>query len=278
MNILNPQTDCLIVGFDSAWTDRPQAPGAIAALGFDTLGKVIFFEPELKSFDGAVEWIGEQRKNYQLCLIAIDQPTIVPNLIGSRMADRVAGSVVSFIGGGVQPANRSKRGMFDDDAPIWRFLDRLHGHSKSIHQSRIEHQGLFVIEVFPALSLPALNSDFYKRLGAPKYNPANRKKFKLKQWKAVLNTVRNTSDKLDLTQVVSWAKTFLQIEEPKKHHQDKLDAVICALIGFIWRACDPKHSIAIGGEMDGYMIAVATDDTRMRLISAAQKLNVTITK
>lgn len=42
-----------------------------------------------------------------------------------RAAERVAASVVSWIGGGVEPANRSKIGMFDDDAPIWKFLERL---------------------------------------------------------------------------------------------------------------------------------------------------------
>ena len=31
MNIATPQTDTIIVGFDSAWTDAPKAPGAICA-------------------------------------------------------------------------------------------------------------------------------------------------------------------------------------------------------------------------------------------------------
>jgi hypothetical protein len=58
-------------------------------------------------------------------VVALDQPTIVPNVSGSRPVDKVAGSLVSWIGGGVQPANRSKAGMFDDAAPIWRFLEHL---------------------------------------------------------------------------------------------------------------------------------------------------------
>ena len=276
MKILNPQKNCLIVGFDSAWTDNPKSPGAISALGFNALGEVNFFEPGLKSFDGAFEWIERQRKDYKLCLIAIDQPTIVPNLTGSRMADRVAGSVVSFIGGGVQPANRSKVGMFDDDAPIWKFLDRLDGHSTSIYQSRIAESGIYVIEVFPALSLPALNPNFNKRSGAPKYNPANRKKFKPEHWKEVLNTVRQVSDTFSLSQLVAWVDNFEKVQEPKKHHQDMLDSIICVLIGLLWRAGQENDSIVIGDEREGYIIAASSNETRERLTIAGQKLGVTV--
>jgi predicted RNase H-like nuclease len=48
-----------------------------------------------------------------VCVVTIDQPTMVPNPGGMRPVDKVAASLISWLGGGVQPANRSKKGMFD---------------------------------------------------------------------------------------------------------------------------------------------------------------------
>jgi len=105
-----------------------------------------------------------------------------------RPVDRVAASLVSYIGGGVQPANRSKELLFGDAAPFWRFKDGLNAR-ECPEESRNSHRGLFLIEVFPALALPALNPAFYGRLRGPKYNPANRR-FRLQDWQLVAQTVR----------------------------------------------------------------------------------------
>jgi predicted RNase H-like nuclease len=85
-----------------------------------------------------------------LTLVAIDQPTIVPNQSGMRPAERVAASAISWLGGGVQPANRSRIGMFDDGAPIWRFLTNL-GALENPERTRSADDGLYIMEVFPAL-------------------------------------------------------------------------------------------------------------------------------
>jgi len=45
------------------------------------------------------------------------------------------------MGGGVQPANRTKRGIFDDDAPFWRFKASL-GAQEDPELSRTTEGGL----------------------------------------------------------------------------------------------------------------------------------------
>jgi predicted RNase H-like nuclease len=165
-----------IIGFDSAWTDNSKAPGAICALVIASDGGVRFKPPCHVSFDQALAFIDAERCACDTCLVAIDQPTIVPNESGSRPADKVAASLVSFIGGGVQPANRSKKEMFGDDAPIWRFLKRL-GATEDPELSRTADRGLFIIEVFPALALAAFETRFSGRMKAPKYNPGNKGSF-----------------------------------------------------------------------------------------------------
>lgn len=105
-----------IIGFDSAWTDNPKKPGAV-------------------------------------CVIRLDQPTIVPNLTGSRPVDKVTGSLISWVGCGVQPASRAKKGMFDDAAPIWRFKSAL-GASDDPEEARVSR--CFAEHVAAGNHLPAM--------------------------------------------------------------------------------------------------------------------------
>src|SRR5437588_7702195 len=111
------------IGFDSAWTDRNK--GAICAVGIEDRRFVRFDEPRLVFFDEAVRFIQQVRSKNGVTMVALDQPTVVPNLTGTRAVDKVAASLISWLGGGVQPANRGKSGMFCDSSPIWRFLAEL---------------------------------------------------------------------------------------------------------------------------------------------------------
>jgi predicted RNase H-like nuclease len=270
-------TTC-IIGFDSAWTDNIKAPGAVCSLVIAKDGTVNFKPPRLASFDQAFEFIEAERRACDICLVALDQPTIVPNATGSRPVDRVAASVISFIGGGVQPANRSKKNMFDDGAPIWRFLTRLSA-KEDPELSRTAESGLFIIEVFPALALPALEAKFNGRHKAPKYNPANRKKFRRSDWFDVIETVARYAGDVGIKEVQAWAQEMKREttdRPPRKADQDRLDAVLCGLIGYHWRAKTRQDSIMIGDLTSGYMIAPADAVTKARLNAAATKCGVPV--
>ena len=149
------------VGFDSAWTDNPTSPGAICSIDYDGKRFGGFREPALVRFSQALDFVRELDGPGQLTLVAIDQPTIVPNLSSMRPAERVAASAISWLGGGVQPANRARLGMFDDGAPIWRFLRDL-GATEDPERGRSADVGLYIIVVFPALALPAFHEDFLR--------------------------------------------------------------------------------------------------------------------
>lgn len=167
---VRPITACMnticIIGFDSAWTGKK---GAICALSPRDDCSLDFNPPELADFDEALAYVQHRTEVYDLCIVAVDQPTIVPNETGCRQVDRVAASLVSYIGGGVQPAN-----LFGDAAPFWRFKKTLDARENP-EESRSSQSGFFLIEVYPALVLPALNPAFCGRLRGPKYNPVNRR-------------------------------------------------------------------------------------------------------
>jgi predicted RNase H-like nuclease len=275
MDFLKPQSSTVIFGFDSAWTDAPKAPGAICAVAFDDQGQVQFHEPRLVSFAGARTFIDALRKDFAVSLVALDQPTVVPNISGSRPVDKVAASLISFIGGGVQPANRSKIGMFCDDAPIWSFLSDLDATEDPV-QARTAPAGHFLIEVFPALALPAFEDGFAERLRAPKYNPKNVKKFRIDDWKAVTRVTQLNGERLGVSGLADWARHMHDVARPRKSDQDKLDAVICALIGLTWRADHAARSIMLGDVKNGYMITPISESTRPRLEQAAIRHRVPI--
>src|SRR5690606_6355272 len=149
---------------------------------------------QLVSFAQARTLIDELRTDFAVSLVALDQPTVVPNAVGSRPVDNGAASLVSLVGGGGQPANRSKSGRFSDTSPIWSFISGLEATEDPI-QARTASAGHFLIEVFPALALPALDDGFAQRLRAPKYNPQNRKKFRLEDWQAVARVVERSAER-----------------------------------------------------------------------------------
>ena len=275
MDYRNPQSSTIIFGFDSAWTDAAKAPGAICAIAFDERGQVEFHEPRLVSFADARAFIGSIRQNFFVSLVALDQPTVVPNSAGSRPVDKVAGSLVSFVGGGVQPANRSKIGMFCDDSPVWSFLSDLNATQDPI-EARTAPAGHFLIEVFPALALPAFEDAFSQRLRAPKYNPQNRKKFRLEDWRSVTRVVQTTAQGFDVSGLADWSNRMHALSQPRKADQDKLDAALCALIGLAWRAGPVSCSAMLGDLTNGYMVTPMSEFTRPRLEQAANQRGVPI--
>ena len=258
----------IVFGFDSAWTNKVK--GAICYISFDADGNQNFCEPKLASFAEAADCILAKSNGFHFTLVAIDQPTIVKNQRGSRLVDRIAGSVIGFSGGGVQPANTSKESMFGPSAPIWEFKKSLEAKDDPLG-AQVAGEGKYIIEVFPALSLTAWNPEFSERLGAPKYNPANKRRFNLDHWKAVNSTIENRSKALGLPEVKKWAGGAFQKNSPTKSDQDKLDAVICLLAGITWRIADPDETLLLGDSNSGFIAANVCNKTRMRLQSAIER-------
>lgn len=263
----------IIFGFDSAWKDNPDRPGAICAIEYDKTGLSSFHKPKPSSFSEAMGFIAAKEESYKLRLVALDQSLIVNNATGMRPVEKIAGSPIGWAGGGVQPSNRSRIGMFDDNAPIWSFKRKLEDNgykTDDVKSAKNSKSGKYIMEVFPALGLLGLSEKFYSHRGAPKYNPEKRN-FNILYWKSVCSLLEEKSSILELNELSTWANEQKIIVEPKKEDQDKLDAAICALIGMIWIACEDSCSMMIGNMETGYMITPVIEDMRIRLEEASQR-------
>lgn len=263
------------IGFDSAWTDKVSAPGAICALTIEGRNPIQFYPPRLATFDQALEFIAQVRSKDGTTLLALDQPTIVPNVSSMRPVERVAASVISWLGGGVQPSNKSKTGMFCDASPIWNFLSRL-GATEAPEDARTAEAGLHLIEVFPALALPSLEPAFFGRLMAPRYNPARKKTFRLADWTKVGEAAAKQFAQFGSLEGQRWCENEAARPTPGKADQDRLDAAICLLIGFHWRLSPRSASMLIGCLAQGYMVAPSSEAMRGRISIAAERCNVNL--
>jgi len=114
--------------------------------------------PQLVGFGKALEFIRSVHRDDQPTLVAIDQPTIVLNTSGI------------WIGGGVQPANRAKIGMFSDNPPIWRFLQCPHA-AENPELAREAKAGLFLMEVKVLRQKAWATLLFVLKIGAPSSRP-----------------------------------------------------------------------------------------------------------
>ena len=263
----------VVVGFDSAWADHPKKPGAVCAAVFEGNRPVEWHEPRLTGFGGALDFIRSIERSQAGLLVALDQPTIVRNASGSRPVDRIAGSLISWMGGGVQPANTSKQGIFDAAAPLWLFLDNLSAQQQP--EEARSGVGQYIIEVFPALALAALQPKFFTRLGRPRYNPAIRKSFSPQSWLAVLDAVEAEALRLGCPFVRGWIAD-LRVEKVRKQDQDRLDAIICLLVGIRWRFGARSDSVFLGCTDHGYMVAPVTPAMYEKIIAAASARGVPV--
>ena len=264
------------IGFDSAWADNPKVPGAVSAVIRDSDGSSRFIKPQCASFSKAEEFIDAVSKDACYTLVAIDQPTIVPNQFGYRPVERVAQTVVCKLNSGVQPARTTGSGeaLFGPASPVMGFLGRL-GAKQSPELARVSRQGKFLVEVYPALSLPTLVPEIWKRGQAARYNPS-KPNFGLVDWQMVCSGLSLYARSLNALEVAAWLDNSSFLTVPQKSDQDQLDAVICALLALGFRTDDKGSYLHIGDEQHGYMVAAAGSEIKQLLQDAATKHSVGI--
>ena len=262
------------IGFDSAWADNPKAPGAICSATIAGDRWLEFHAPELTGFDHALAFIEARDRADAPTLIALDQPTVVPNDAGMRPVEKVVASVISWMGGGVQPANRG-RPFFGPQAPVSRFVAKL-GAVEDPEAARAAVRGRHLIEVFPALALASLGDGFFGRSTGPRYNPGRPRTFQIKDWRAVVEAARQEATRFRCASLVDWLDNLRNRAVPIKSDQDRLDATLCLLIAVRWRLAPRSESAMLGDLNSGYIVAPVRETVMARLREKAARRNVPV--
>ena len=235
------------VGFDSAWAGKKN--GAICYAVFEGETPVEVGLPLASDFFDAARMIEKLQGecDYEV-LIAIDQPIIVPNASGPRPVDSVAKSFMGQLWSAAQYANRGesqiKKDMFGDEAPVWKFIskigpseflgwttDRVENHDFVDFEAAMAATGQSrIIEVYPAMALPALESKFMQRRRsgrryAARYDP-EKANFCWDDWRLVCETVESYAAKFHLQSLSQWASEMVKPwdspQKPAKRHRTRL--------------------------------------------------------
>jgi predicted RNase H-like nuclease len=163
--------------------------------------------------------------------------------------------------------------MFCNASPIWRFLTAL-GTVEDPEQARLAADGLYLIEVFPALALAPLGAGRFGRLGGPRYNPGRKKTFRADDWVRVAEAATHEFRALGCQELAGWCRDARKIGQPRKADQDMMDSALCALIALRWRLRPRGESLLLGDLTTGYMVLPASPAVRERLTVPARKLSV----
>jgi len=242
----------LLVGFDSAWTAHNK--GGLVAVIRETDGSIKELgDPRSADYPEASRVIRNWRASLEPAhtLILLDQPTIVRNATGQRPVEGIAGSPIGRHGGGMQPANTSKAEMFGADAPVWEFLAEFGGAVDPLEPV----EDVAVFETYPSLALIGL--DWLRpSLGAisrlPKYNPANRAKFSLEDWRSVCGRAGEELQAFGLVDVPRWLDELADLPAPRKAHQDGLDACLCLVVAL--HLVEQKTCLMVGDMSTGFIV------------------------
>lgn len=267
----------LLIGFDSAWTAANQ--GAIVGVirhdngEFQSLGL-----PFVANFDAAehaiVAWQAEY--TFERTIILIDQPTIVPNVTSQRPVEKIVSSLVGRRYGGMQPANTGRRGMFDEEAPIWLFLDSFGGPAEILSSSR--HTEIF--ETYPVLTIIArgwvLGDDRRPCGRLPKYNPVRRSTFRIDDWAFLCGKLAGFFKENGVAEIADWIESIRHLESPRKSDQDRLDACLCLLVAI--EMATGENCMVIGEQMSGYILTSSSEVIKTELTQRCVKTELDPTK
>jgi len=262
-------TSRLLVGFDSAWTARNT--GGLVGLLFHDDGRYETMGPPISvNFNDAETIIHEWQTKYPFhkTLVLVDQPLVVKNISGQREVESIVGSSVSLRYGGMQPANKRRTGMFDDDAPLWKFTENF-GNSLGVGSLG---SSCCLIETYPVLTLIALElvrADIRPNGRLPKYNPA-RKSFQQNDWDFLCARIADFFDKPDVRDVCNWLRNQSG-KKPNKKDQDGLDACICLLVAM--HIAEGKSCLQIGNSESGEIVVPYLETLATELRERCARIN-----
>lgn len=258
-----PARGVAFIGFDSAWTAHKR--GALCGVVVGPTGTRVL-APVSASFEEALAAIHQLGAGVDVCLVAIDQPLVVPNQTGRRFAEDVVSVPIGRRLGGVQPANRSRKGMFDDGAPLWAFLEQL-APELDPDLALTPRRGTFAIEVYPALANVALFQSPGKVEPLFKYNP-DRPTFRLADWRALLAAMQGHFTRVGLGAFAQWCSDASGASSPTKLQQDGVDSLICLLTAMRWWEQGRAGCEIVGDLQRGYMVVPVDDALRAELTEA----------
>lgn len=248
-------TDKAYLGIDLAWKDTKRTGlAAVDGAGRLTASGVA------RSDDDIAEWIAANA--YEVDVVAVDAPLIVPNESGQRVAEKLIGQAYGRYGASAHSASRSNP-MFDP--PRAQVLAERFGWEVDPHAAA-RADGTRCIEVYPHPALVGL-FELPQRL---LYKKGTDRRSGFLQLAACLESV----PELALAESARWAELLAIIANPAHGDltriEDEVDAILCAHLAWLW--LHRREALTVYGSLsEGYIVAPPPPTHAAALSSASRR-------
>ncbi|MBO3462196.1 DUF429 domain-containing protein [Aetokthonos hydrillicola Thurmond2011] len=231
------------LGIDLGWKSQPS--GLCCLKWADQQLQVVDLDRKELIAD-ILAWIDTSVQPDEAAIIAVDAPTLIPNVTGSRLPDKLSHKYFGKYHAGCYPANLSL--PFADRTVNFGLALEERGFS---HAPTIEPQklGRYQIEVFPHPAIVQL------------FNLERILKYK---------KGRLSERRLELLKLYNYITEILPTLEPclgglfsceipttgaaLKEAEDKLDSLICAYVAAHWWYWGEQRNLVLGNYTTGYIV------------------------
>lgn len=236
------------IGIDLGWKSQPSGlcclelvNGELYLLNLDRIEAIV----------DVLSWLDDWVQPEDNAICAVDAPTIIPNLTGSRLPDKLTHKHFGRYHAGCYPANLNLA-----------FADRTVGFGLALENRGFVHVpeivpqklGRYQIEVFPH---PAIVELFNLPL-ILKYKKGRlleRRLELIKLHKYIVEVLPTFVPALNLLN--SHPELLAEIPttgKALKALEDKLDSLICAYVGAYWWYWGKEKNIVLGDRTNGYIV------------------------
>ncbi len=235
------------IGIDLGWKSQPSGLCCLELVD----GNLNLLDLDrLEAISEVLFWLDNCVHIQDSAIVAVDAPTIIPNLTGSRLPDKLTHKYFERYHAGCYPANL---GLAFADRTVSFGLElenRGFSHAPEITPQKL---GRYQIEVFPH---PAIVELFNLPL-ILKYKKGRileRRLELIKLHRYIVDILPTFKPALNLN---SHPVLFAEIPttgKALKALEDKLDSIICAYVGAYWWYWGKERNIVLGDRATGYIV------------------------
>lgn len=200
-----------------------------------------------------LNWVDNWASPTQNAIIAVDAPTLIPNLTGMRLPDKLTHKHFGRYHAGCYPANL--RRPFAQRTIEFGLSLETRGF---LHAPLITPQALgrYQIEVFPHPAMVHL-FNLNRILKYKKGTLAERRLELIKLRQYILEILPTLEPRLKLANLPEIPTTGIAL----KAVEDQLDSLICAYVAAYWWYWGSERNLVLGDATTGYIVVPAANST-----------------
>lgn len=235
------------IGIDLGWKSQPSG---LCCLELVDSNLNLLDLDRLEAISEVLFWLDNCVHIQDSAIVAVDAPTLIPNLTGSRLPDKLTHKYFGRYHAGCYPANLSLAFANRTVGFGIELENRGFSHAPEITPQKL---GRYQIEVFPH---PAIVELFNLSL-ILKYKKGRileRRLELIKLYRYIVDVLPTFEPALNLN---SHPVLFAEIPttgKALKAVEDKLDSVICAYVGAYWWYWGKERNRVLGSRANGYVV------------------------